>query len=372
MKIIGRDGLDALIQHLRSQGYEVHGPKVRDGAIVHGPLSSIAELPEGMGEQREAGFYRLRERGDKALFGYVVGPQSWKSYLFPPQQTVFKVRRTEDGFSAEAPPPDTTKRAFLGVRACDVHAIAIQDRIFLNGVYQDTAYKARRENALIIAVNCTEPGATCFCTSMDTGPRAERGFDLALTELLDDQRHEFVLEVGSDLGESAIAGLDMATADEDSVALVAEKLEAAAGQMGRAMDTAGIKEIVYRNLEHPLWDDFADRCLSCGNCTMVCPTCFCSDVEDVTALDGSGAERTRHWDSCFNQAHSYIAGGSVRTATTARYRQWFSHKLASWIDQFDSSGCVGCGRCIDWCPVGIDITAYARRLRKTDQASRES
>jgi Fe-S-cluster-containing hydrogenase component 2 len=135
------------------------------------------------------------------------------------------------------------------------------------------------------------------------------------------------------------------------------------------MDTSGIKELLYRNPEHPRWDDVAERCLACTNCTLVCPTCFCGSVEDVTDLVGETAERWRRWDSCFTLDHSFLHGGSVRSSTRARYRQWLTHKLASWIDQFGTSGCIGCGRCITWCPVGIDITEEVAAIRATDGAN---
>jgi ferredoxin len=134
------------------------------------------------------------------------------------------------------------------------------------------------------------------------------------------------------------------------------------------MESRDVKDLLYRNLEHPRWDEVATRCLSCANCTMVCPTCFCTTVEDVTDLSGEHAERWQRWDSCFTQAFSYVHGGSVRPSTKAKYRQWMTHKLATWLDQFGSSGCVGCGRCITWCPVGIDITEEVRAIRESDRS----
>jgi Fe-S-cluster-containing hydrogenase component 2 len=138
------------------------------------------------------------------------------------------------------------------------------------------------------------------------------------------------------------------------------------------MDTTGIRDLLYTNFDHPRWDNVAQRCLTCANCTMVCPTCFCTTVEDVSDVTGSHAERWRKWDSCFSQNFSYIHGGSVRSSAKSRYRQWMTHKLASWIDQFGSSGCVGCGRCITWCPVGIDITEEVRAIRESPASSKES
>jgi Fe-S-cluster-containing hydrogenase component 2 len=142
--------------------------------------------------------------------------------------------------------------------------------------------------------------------------------------------------------------------------------------MGRSMDTTDIKELLYRNYDHPRWRNVASRCLTCANCTMVCPTCFCTTVEDVTDLTGNQAERWRKWDSCFTVDFSYIHGGSVRASPESRYRQWMTHKLATWIDQFGTSGCVGCGRCITWCPVAIDITEEVRAIRATDHAAATS
>jgi ferredoxin len=137
--------------------------------------------------------------------------------------------------------------------------------------------------------------------------------------------------------------------------------------MGRSLDTADLPGLLARNLEHPRWEEVAKRCLSCGNCTLVCPTCFCSDVSDVSDVSGT-VERQRRWASCFDLDHSYLHGGPVRLTTASRYRQWLTHKLSTWWDQFDESGCVGCGRCLTWCPVGIDLTEEAAAIRAADGA----
>lgn len=154
---------------------------------------------------------------------------------------------------------------------------------------------------------------------------------------------------------------------------VAEDIVAkTAQQMGRELNTDNLKNLLYQNYEHPRWEDVANRCLSCGNCTMVCPTCFCTAVEDTTDLTGESAERWRKWDSCFTLDFTHLHGGSVRVSTKSRYRQWMTHKLATWIDQFGGSGCVGCGRCITWCPVGIDITEEVAAMRGVASISRSA
>jgi sulfhydrogenase subunit beta (sulfur reductase) len=319
----------------------------------------------GWTERQEAGRYHLEHRDDDALFGFAVGPQSWKRFLHPPIISTWTARKGDDGNVAISASDNPPKFAFIGVRACELSAIAVQDKVFCDGPYPDVTYAARRRGAFIVAVNCGEAGGTCFCVSMQTGPKAETGFDLALTELLDDSRHDFLVEVGSD------AGADVLNAAPHRAATQADRDEAdqvvarTAGQMGRTLDTDGIKELLLGNLNHPRWDEVAGRCLTCANCTMVCPTCFCTTVEDHSDLAGTAAERVRKGDSCFTMDFSYIHGGSVRKSARSRYRQWMTHKLASWIDQFGTSGCVGCGRCITWCPVGIDITAEVAAIRAT-------
>lgn len=363
--VVEREHLPQVLAYLNSNGYQVIGPTVREQAIVYDTLTSLDDLPIGYTDEQDGGSYRLKRRHDRALFGYAVGPQSWKKYLYPPSVRLWQADRTEQGFRIVNEQPETPKLAFFGVRSCELHAIAIQDRVFMRGEYTDPIYQARRENLCIIAVNCSHAGGTCFCVSMQTGPKADGGFDLALTEILDEQRHYFVVEVGSQLGIEILQAVPHSKAEQSDIQRADNVVANTAARMGRSMDTTDIKNLLYRNLDHPRWENVASRCLTCTNCTMVCPTCFCATVEDTTDLAGEHAERRRRWDSCFTMDFSYIAGGSVRSSTKSRYRQWMTHKLASWIDQFGTSGCVGCGRCITWCPVGIDITEEVHAIRET-------
>jgi sulfhydrogenase subunit beta (sulfur reductase) len=368
--LIAGDGLQLLIDALAAANYEVLGPTVRDGAIVYDKIAQVSELPAGWTDHQEAGRYRLERRDDAALFGFSVGPHSWKRFLHPPAETLWTARKGKDGIEVETPSEPTPKFAFIGVRACEIHAIAVQDRVFLEGPYPDRGYRLRRRDAFIVAVNCGQAGATCFCASMHTGPKVESGFDLALTELLDQGRHEFLVEIGSDAGAELLTKIPHRPAADDELAAAEAVVAQTALQMGRRLETDGLKELIQGNLNHPRWDQVAERCLSCGNCTMVCPTCFCTTVEDHSDLVGESAERVRKWDSCFTLDFSYIHGGSVRKTARSRYRQWMTHKLASWIDQFGTSGCVGCGRCITWCPVGIDITEEAAAIRAAPHAAK--
>jgi ferredoxin len=345
----------------------VVGPLVDQQAIVYGDLTSADDLPVGWTEVQEAATYRLERRDDEARFGFAVGPHSWKQFLFPPRVTQWRAERNGDGgFDVQEEDEKPVPLALFGVRGCDLHAIAIQDRVFLGGSYAERDYAARREGAFIVAVNCFEPGGTCFCVSMETGPRVETGYDLALTEILDGE-HRFLVEVGSERGVEVLGELQSREAAPADIESATAAVDGAAERMGRRLDTSGIRELLEGTLEHPRWDDVASRCLTCGNCTLACPTCFCSTVDDVNDLGGQSAERHRVWDSCFSVDHAYIHGGSVRRSGRSRYRQWLTHKFGTWHDQFGSSGCVGCGRCITWCPVGIDVTEELAALRITEE-----
>ena len=366
MYVIERDTLDVLFAALRKRLFRLLGPTVRDGAVIYDDLTSTAELPVGWTDTQDGGVYRLTRRDDAALFGYTVGPRSWKQFLHPPTLRLWQARREGKEFQFVPEPQDTPRFAFIGVRSCELHAIAIQDRVFLQGPHVDPTYKLRRENIFIVVVNCGQAGGTCFCVSMQTGPKATFGFDLALTEVMQEERHYFVVETGSERGAEILQEIPHREAHADERQAAGEVVVRTAAQMGRSLDTTDIKPLLYRNYEHPRWDHVANRCLTCGNCTMVCPTCFCTTVEDTTDLTGEHAERWRKWDSCFTLDFSYLHGGSVRASAKSRYRQWLTHKLATWLDQFGTSGCVGCGRCITWCPVGIDLTEEVDAIRSSE------
>ncbi len=360
--------LGTLIDVLRERGYQVIGPTVRGDAVVLAEIESADELPHGWGVTADAGSYRLRRRTDGAIFAQSAGPQSWKTFLHPPRERVWSAHRDGDGFTVEENDEPVPRYAFFGVRPCDLRAIAIQDRVLTGGQHTDSRYARRRAGVFIVAIQCTEPGAACFCTSMGGGPAAGPGYDLAMTELLDGGDHRFVLDAGSDAGAEVLAGIPHERADEPSVETARAAVAAAADNMGRQMPELDLRALLAGSQHAAQWDDVASRCLTCGNCTMVCPTCFCTTVEDTTDLTGEHAERWRRWESCFDLDFSYLHGGSVRTSGASRYRQWLTHKLGTWHDQFGSSGCVGCGRCIVWCPVGIDITAEVKALDEEARA----
>lgn len=350
--LLSTSSLQRLIDALRDSGYRVVGPVVRDGAVVWESVQQTGNLPIGWRDIQEPGRYRLEPSGDSRIFGVVHGPQSLKPFSFAPRESLLTIERTANGITSSPTLPKSEQLAVIGARPCDVAGLAMQDRIFLRDAYADPYYQARRAGLFVVAVNCTRALSTCFCASMGTGPRAKSGFDLLLTEL----DEAFVVEAGSEAGEKILSRLESPSASKEARSDADSRISACANSQARALDTSLLPQALHEAHEHPHWDDVAARCLACGNCTMVCPTCFCHAVEESPDLDRQQSEHARVWDSCFTQEHGYIHGKNVRPAIKDRYRMWLSHKLASWIDQFGSSGCVGCGRCITWCPVGIDLT----------------
>jgi sulfhydrogenase subunit beta (sulfur reductase) len=368
---IEKPDLQAVIDRLLELGYRVVGPRVAGSAIILGDLTTIDDLPAGVTDDQEPGRYRLRKNGEGTYFDYVVGPHSLKAFVFPPRSTLMTCRYEEGKLHIDMDEEPVTPLAVLGVRSCDLHALQAQDRIFLGDRYVNPAYQARRECLFVVAVQCGRAASTCFCTSMGTGPAVSAGFDLCLTEL----PSHFLVEVGTERGGDVIAVAPWRPCSTREVIDAQQVPRRAEQQMearrhprpdeprGRCLETSGLREVLLKNLEHERWNEVAARCLACGNCTMVCPTCFCSKVDEVNDLVDSSTRRVQSWDSCFTSEHSYMNSGTVRKATAARYRQWLTHKLATWHDQFGTSGCVGCGRCITWCPVGIDLTEEVAAIR---------
>lgn len=350
--VLAKENLQRLLDTLSAKGYRIVGPIVRDGSVVWETIQSVSELPIGWRDHQEPARYRLEQTRSGEIFGVVHGPQSLKPFVFAPREPLLQIERTKKGFTAHQMIPQREKVAVIGARACDLAGLAIQDRIFLKDAYRDPYYATRRDGLFVIAVNCTRTLPTCFCASMETGPRAKTGFDLALTEVDD----RLLIEAGSETGRHVLEGISLSPASEELVGEATKRIDACARSQVRRLDHSRLPQALYDAHEHPRWDDVAGRCLACTNCTMVCPTCFCHVVEETPDLSHQQTSHTRLWDSCFTQEHGYTHGKNIRPTIKDRYRMWLTHKLASWIDQFGMSGCVGCGRCITWCPVGIDLT----------------
>ena len=354
-----RTRFQTLLDALHRGGYRCIGPQVRDGAIVYDTLARAEDLPQGMQDRQAPGSYRVEKTGGPRFFSWANGPQALKPFVFVPREPLWQSERNVGGeirFSAITPPAE--KIAIIGVRACDLAALRLQDRHFLDGAIADSRYASRRQNLILIAVHCTHPADTCFCASTGDGPQATQDFDLALSELDDG----YLVQAGSESGEKLVAQLTLLRATAEQRGAATREIEESAKTQKRRLPSRHLRDALFANLEHPRWDEVAERCLSCGNCTAVCPTCFCHSEAEEPVLAGDHSRHLRLWDSCFTQGHSYIHGVTIRADTRTRYRQWLTHKLGSWHDQYQRSGCVGCGRCITWCPVGIDITEEATAI----------
>lgn len=358
-----RDDFPLLLETLKGERYKLVGPTVRDGAVRLQRLENVADLPVGVTDEQAPGQYRLKKGTDGSLFGSRAGPQNWKRHLFPPREPLIHLKLHGDSLEWRRPLVDEPPLAFIGVLPCDLAAIKILDKVWMGPPYHETRYVARRRELFIVAVNCLEPGELCFCDSMGTGPRAGEGFDLCLTELGD----TLLVEVGTQKGQAIVDLLPTAPAADEERRALQQGIEMARGRMGRQLDTRGLAGMLFGNIDHPRWEELAERCLTCGNCTHVCPTCFCFNVRETGTLVDGHEDRERFWDSCFSLDHSMIHGGYFRATPKQRYRQWLTHKLGAWESQFGTSGCVGCGRCIAWCPVGIDITEEAEAIRNSSR-----
>lgn len=363
--VFTKEGLERLVSVLRSQGYRVIAPRHDGVAVVYDAIATAADLAEGWTDSAEGGTVRYSQTAGPARFATSMGVQGWKRHLYPPRQLLFSAEKAGSGFRVHEPKSKEAPMAFLGVRACEMKAIQIQDNVFGQSGFSEPGYLQRRRDALVIAVECSRAVSTCFCDSAGSGPALETGYDLKLNELANEL---YLAEAASEEGLVLLAHLSLREPTPAELEEAALQPHAARAMQTRHLDPEA-KDLLARSLESPHWKTVAERCLTCGNCTMVCPTCFCTTVEDVTDLSGTHAERWRSWDSCFTIDYSYIHGGAMRTEGASRYRQWITHKLSSWHDQFGTSGCVGCGRCIAWCPVGIDITAETTALRQEDQRS---
>lgn len=354
--------LQMLIDTLQKSGFSCVGPQVRDGAIVYDEINNVDQLPWGIRDYQSPGEYRLENISENKAFAFSNGAQAIKPILFKPQEIVWKVMRDNNGKLTFQPGNAFEKPvAIIGARACDIAGMTVQDKVFLDPKNTDSRYQSRREQLFVVAVNCIYASNNCFCVSAGTGPKVKNNFDIAMTEIDDG----FIVEIGTHRGFDIINQLQLISSHLMQEKTAQENEEKAAVTQTKKIplnNSRGLRDLLMSNLDHPRWDDVANRCLSCGNCTSVCPTCFCHSEAEKPSLDGSASEHHSEWDSCFNEGHSYFGGKVLRDDTKKQYRQWLTHKVGTWWDQFDTSGCIGCGRCVTWCPVGIDLTEELRAI----------
>ncbi len=362
---IKKEDLKVLFENL-APNYRIIGPKIVGGTILMSEISAD-DIPAGYMDNQQPGSYRVEKGSRNEIFSFSPGPDSLKKFLQPSVTEAFFFRKTSKGLTAEVPAVKDKPMAFIGIRACDLTAMSLLDKIFLEGPVRHSGYEARRKDIFIVAVNCLHPGDNCFCDSMGAGPEAKEGFDLAITEI----SNSLLVEAGSVQGEAVLERLPHDGVNDIDLDEKKSLVSRCRDLMKKSMKTRDLPGIIYKNMEHPRWAEIARKDLECGNCTMVCPTCFCNSSFDILSVKTISANlkefpgiRKRTWDSCFSRNFARVHGGNFRPSRRARYRHWMTHKLAYWIDQFGRPGCVGCGRCITWCPAGIDITHELEELRR--------
>jgi ferredoxin len=351
--VINKALLDDLLSLLRKDGYQTVGPRVEHKVIAYGEIETIQDLPLGIASEQDKSTYRLVNTGDNQYFSALPGSQNWKKYLYPAKKDLFFVEKNNGKWEKTSAVHQEERYALIGVRACELAGIEILDKVLIRKDFTDPDYSAKRSKMFIVSVNCAQPGNTCFCASMGTGPKCQQGYDLNITEL----DEHFLINIGSEVGLALMQQLKWEPASAFHLQTAQRVVEQAEKSMGRKIDDLeNVPDVLLNNLEHPHWNEIGDRCLSCGSCTLVCPTCHCWDTNDHVYITTKKTSRERVWDSCFNPGYSAVVGGNTRPSTKARYRQWLTHKFGNWKLQFGTLGCVGCGRCISWCPAGIDIT----------------
>lgn len=273
-----------------------------------------------------------------------------KAFFLPESETLLKYTRYG---TAQETLPDKKPRVLFGVRPCDAKAADLLDLMFLTEKDEDPYYKAHREKTVIVGVGCNVPCPSCFCTTVESGPFGRAGMDALLTDLGDSYLVRVITPKGTELFE----GLTDATEPQEIEAKAIQ--QNALKLIDPAFETKDLKSKLDSNFESPLWQKFADSCLGCGICTFLCPTCFCFDIVD----EAQRSERVRNWDTCMFRTYSLEASQhNPRPTRRERTRQRVMHKFSYWLDHVNKIGCTGCGRCVWYCPVGLDLRAMLREF----------
>ena len=330
-----------------TRAFDVFGPvKKKRGQVVFEQVNNAEDL-------------------DLDYCSTMLGP---RQFIYPSRQRLSQMDR-KTGLSQTTPTEEDGKRLVFAIHPCDMHAISVLDRTFL-GDFKDSYYGKLRQSTLTVVLNCNQACDSGFCASMGTGPflQLQDGFDLVLTAM----KENYLIESGSTRGEKLFEkaeSLRRAAGKDFSEKKIIE--DQAEKSFTKQLDTKDLPELLMRNLYHPVYKQTADaRCLGCTNCTMVCPTCYCYNIEDCTSFDLKSTTRSRYWDSCQELNFARVHEGNFRASRQARLRQFVTHKLATWVEQFGCFGCVGCGRCMTWCPTGIDLTEIAKKIQQDEKVGR--
>lgn len=364
-KFLSYDNLQQIFDKLTKVGFSISGPVFSQNAVKYSPIKSTSQLPWGVIQDADSDTqsYQINKELNKC-FKWIKAIGSAKPYLFKQDVTLWRALKNEDTGKLEfiQEKQAATEHAIFGLRSCDIQAIKIQDRVLLNGKFPDEVYKAYREKLFVIGVNCSAASKTCFCASVKAGPEInsdEQVAELILTEIDGGFIVNFYTSKANDILD--LSSLVNATNEQINDAKMS--ITPATIQQKSIPDLKiRIKQIPASKGNQEVWNGFMQNCTSCGGCTQVCPTCFCHKTEELPSFDFEESEHLRMWDSCFSKDHGYTSGINHRPDLMSRYQMWMNHKFAEWSNQFGDDGCVGCGRCIDICPVDIDVTAGINKL----------
>lgn len=338
-KVLEEEEIDKLVEKLLVD-YQVFGPKRKGSEHVFDEIQSSGEL-------------------DLSYVTTILPP---KKYLLPQREKILSFNSGHEIVPEEPELP--RKQVIFGIHSCDLNAFLLLDKVFLDK-YPLPSYAKRRKNLTTIALTCTEVDYTCFCSSMGTGPSPNQGYDLLLTWLGD----RYLAEEGSPEGEKILSLIEGREARSEDYEAKSKVIEDVKKKFRKKIDTEGLPELIKENLEHEIWEELGEIDLACAQCVMSCPTCYCFDVRDNLELNLKEGFRFKEWDSCLLLEFAEVAlGGNFRNSRAARIRQFIGHNLgwggACQYEVFDGKfKCVGCGRCIKVCPVHIDLTDVAARLR---------
>ncbi|ABO48689.1 4Fe-4S ferredoxin, iron-sulfur binding domain protein [Desulforamulus reducens MI-1] len=298
------------------------------------------------------------QKGEEAKLDYMNAKKPGKEILFPQSEELYSYTVDAEGVRMQDN-VDPKATIVFGMRPCDVKSMVLLDNVFKNDQYEDVYYLTRRANTLIVGLGCNEPSATCFCSSMSCGPFAKEGSDIFLTDI----GEAYVVEGISEKGKELLAKLGLAEASAEAKGQAAKLQEET--KADGSVNIEGLAEKLGGMFEHPYWDSLYEKCLGCGACTYLCPTCHCFDIADE-ATDCNGC-RVRNWDACmFPLFTLHGSGHNPRPGGKARWRQRLMHKFNYFVERYNATACVGCGRCIKNCPVNLDIRQVLADVRALD------
>jgi len=299
----------------------------------------------------------------EVLFDFYNSKRTPKEFLFPQSETLLSFYREERGVEVSASEQPSKVRVIFGIRPCDAQSLSLLDNVFITTKYQDPYYRGKRQNTIIVGMGCNYPQISCFCTSVGGDPFGEEGLDLLFVDLGDRYLFLPLTLRGEEIMGKLKEGKE---AQEKDFQLFEEAHQRSRERIRSQVKVEGVPEKLNHLFEHNFWDKVHEKCLGCGICTYLCPTCHCFDLVDE-AVNSSG-RRIRNWDSCmFPLFTLHASGHNPRPTNKERMRQRIMHKFNYTVKNFGKIFCVGCGRCVRECPVNLDIRKVVNDLEKINE-----